>query len=550
MALQLAGIDTVWVSGNHDNGYAAQYTNANRAADLGLDTANYANEEEGISGTGIIFDSRYDSPNASTSTSIGADPGTGLIVIGLNYEDGDAFASNNYGDGTEEGDSVYKHIKAALDNIAAGYDGELIVISSHAGLHAVGVDEDSAQSANAWAGGNSYSISNSAAIVNLLNSYVKEHGLNIAWFFGHDHSKGEEEFAKLPGATITSTVDFSTQSTEDIELLFTYAHAGYVGSGAAGVHNNNYTYLTWDADTITRTERVADGKQTVRDPMDSYLNHAAGSDGNLTFTVDRSRYLKLFLEDMTPADEQTSALEANAPASFPTDTAVWTDVTASWVDLQGNKLEDVVKLSNFEICLPYPEGTNPDDYDFKVVHLIGGSTTDVEVKTPTETRLGLVITVQNLSPFAVLFNKTVEDPVETEQPEEPAPEEPKPEEPAPEEPAPVEPAPEEPKPEEPKPEEPKPEEPKPEEPKPEEPKPEEPAPEEPAPVEPAPEEPKPEEPAPEEPKPEEAAKPAPGQPPKGEAPKTGDESDIVLWAVTLVLCGGGLALVLPRRKRN
>jgi len=292
--LQLAGIDTVWVSGNHDNGYATQYTNYNLQEDLGIDIDAYANEAEGISGTGIIFDTRSESYAAKAESSKAITEG--LIVIGLNYEDGDAFSTNNYGDGEveAEADSVYKHIKAALDSAAANYNGELIVISSHAGLHAVGIDADSAQSASVLAGGNSYTIANSAAIVKLLNSYVEEYGMDICWFFGHDHSKGEEEFVKLPGATITSMGGtYGEDGTEDIELKFTYAHAGYVGKGAAGVNNRNYSYITWTDSTITRQEGIADGKYNddgspvYRDFMAGTLSHNAGSEGALSFTLSR-----------------------------------------------------------------------------------------------------------------------------------------------------------------------------------------------------------------------------------------------------------------------
>ena len=298
VSLQLGQIDTVWVSGNHDNGYAAQYTNYNLNADLGIVLEDYASGPvdgtpvEGltgtgvISGTGIIFDTRSEgwANNAETSKD-----SSGLIVIGLNYEDGNAFESNNYGDGTEESDSVYKHIKAALDSIAADYNGEMIVISSHAGGHAVGIDEDSAQSASSLSGGNSYSITNAAAIVELINSYVEEYGMEITWFFGHDHSKGEEEIVKLPGSTIISMGDsYAEDNVVENELLFTYAHAGYVGSGAAGVHNNNYTYLTWDDGKIIREERVADGNQSVRDYLEEGALHSAGSQGTISYTLSRA----------------------------------------------------------------------------------------------------------------------------------------------------------------------------------------------------------------------------------------------------------------------
>ena len=416
VSLQLAGIDTVWVSGNHDNGYATQYTNYNLTADLGIELGDYASGPvegsvvEGltgtgvISGTGIIFDSRSEGYRNNADSSSFAD---GLIVIGLNYEDGDAFASNNYGDGTEESDSVYKHIKAALDSAAENYNGELIVISSHAGLHAVGIDEDSAQSASPLGGGNSYTITNSAAIVKLLNSYVDEYGMDIVWFFGHDHSKGEEEFAKLPGSTITSMGStYGEEYAEEIELKFSYAHAGYVGSGAAGINNNNYTYLTWDHDQIVREERVADGNGTVREYMGEDVLHNAGTKGALSFTLDRETpYIEVEVEPLTPSAEVSGKILAVVPAGYDKDTVTYFDVNAFKYEdgaLVGEASEDdIADIGGITVTLPYPEGTDADGFDFIVLHLKDDGT--VEELIPSKTPAGLKVHVDSLSPFAVLY---------------------------------------------------------------------------------------------------------------------------------------------------
>ncbi len=277
ISLQLGGIDTVWVSGNHDNGYAAAFTNANINAGFGAVEEDYIDIENGISGTGIIYDSRT-AVNADSSAA-----NEGLIVIGVNYEDAGsqgAYANPSTGrpadpsklDYGAEGSTgtVYEHLKKALDSAAEGYNGELVVISTHSGLHTVGVDPDSAAAgASAWSGGIDYSITNSAAIVALINSYVEKYDMDILFLFGHDHSKGESEFIKTPGDTITATVSYADQTTEDIELLFTYAHAGYITNTIGG--QENYSYITYDDETINRAMNVADGNQSVVEALSATI---------------------------------------------------------------------------------------------------------------------------------------------------------------------------------------------------------------------------------------------------------------------------------------
>lgn len=256
IALQLGGIDTVWVSGNHDNGYAAAFTNANRQADLGLDETNYYDVEGGISGTGIIYDS------------------CNLIVIGVNYEDlgslGAYEGSENgrptdsskldYGNADGPANTVYAHLDTALAKVVENYRGEIVIISTHAGLHALGIDSASAASAVREDNGGEYSITNSAAVVSLVNHYAAQYNMNIVWLFGHDHSRGEKEFFKLPGDTITATVDSTAKTYEDITLQFSYAHAGYITSAING--HQVYSLLKYDDQSIVRLAKTADGSQT------------------------------------------------------------------------------------------------------------------------------------------------------------------------------------------------------------------------------------------------------------------------------------------------
>ena len=277
--LQLGNIDTVWVSGNHDNGYATGFTNANKQADLGMVDEDYYDLDSNISGTGIIFDTRSDAyqQNADSSKSIE----DGLIVIGVNYEDlgstGAYLNSTNgrpdsakltYGDEDSSG-TVFEHLKNALDSIASNYNGELVLVSTHAGLHALGVDEDS-KSAGArreWIGNDNYSIRQSDQVVELLNRYVEDLNMDLLFMFGHDHTQGETEFVKLKDDTITATVEPQTRSqegeTKDMELEFSYASAGYITGSLNG--HKHYSYLTWNKETIERELRTVSEEGKVND---------------------------------------------------------------------------------------------------------------------------------------------------------------------------------------------------------------------------------------------------------------------------------------------
>ena len=279
---QLGGIDTVWVSGNHDNGYATGFTNANKKADLGLDEANYYDVEHGISGTGIIFNSRS-APSAETSLN-----NQKLIVIGVNYEDigaQGAYASPetgngrpsdasllDYGTADSPDNTVYHYLDTALKNAAENYDGELVIISTHAGLHLLGVDPDSDCRADTKG---EYSIRNSAEIVKLINSYAENYHMNLMFLFGHDHSRGEKEFYKLPGELIYATVDPTVDSYEELTLNFAYAHAGYITSSIGG--HQVYSLITYDNETVTRRARASDGNLT---PITELTNE----DGNLLYS--------------------------------------------------------------------------------------------------------------------------------------------------------------------------------------------------------------------------------------------------------------------------
>jgi len=300
---QLGGIDTVWVSGNHDNGYATGFTNANKKADLGLDEANYYDVANGMSGTGIIFNSRS-APSAESSLY-----SQKLIVIGVNYEDIGALGAYadpdtdngrpsdasllDYGTADSPANTVYHYLDTALKNTAVNYNGELVIISTHAGLHMLGVDPDSECRADSKG---DYSIRNSAALVKLINSYADAYNMNILFLFGHDHSRGEREFYKLPGDTIYATVDPTTSAYEELRLSFGYGHAGYITSSIGG--NQVYSLITYDNENVTRRARVSDGSITP-------ITELTDEEGNRLYPETLDFTYALYHSDVEPIPPDT-----------------------------------------------------------------------------------------------------------------------------------------------------------------------------------------------------------------------------------------------------
>ncbi len=244
MTAQAGGIDIVFVSGNHDNSIAA----ATATAESNLaDTTDF--EEDGV---GVIYDSEYDSEDVGSSAE-----NTGLVVFGINYE---ALLQS---DGSYSYATVLPQLEAFLEELSKDYKGQLVVISAHAGLHVLAD----------WAGDNDYNIDLSADMVELLNYYATEYNMDIMFFFGHDHSKSEQEFYYVPGDEITSTVSYADQSSQTYTLAFTYAHAGYITNTIGG--EENYTLVTWDTDTIVRSMYVADGAHTLNDSLSFELERVA-----------------------------------------------------------------------------------------------------------------------------------------------------------------------------------------------------------------------------------------------------------------------------------
>ena len=236
LKLQMGDIDVVWSAGNHEDGVTTMEASIDE--DLGANVGTTSTKSKGGKTTtttnayGIIFDNRanndlkdkYDDNQFGTSDAINTD----LIVYGLTFN----AIKVSSGSGSSKTTAytytnVITDLTTILDGLVKdGYDG-VFYIASHTGLHVLGIQPESA--ADEWAGKNEYNVDLSYQMVSLLNSYAAK-GIDIVFMFGHDHSKGEDEFYLEPGDVIYSTVNYSDSVYSKQTIQFTYGHAGYLGS--------------------------------------------------------------------------------------------------------------------------------------------------------------------------------------------------------------------------------------------------------------------------------------------------------------------------------
>lgn len=201
---QCGGIGTVFTAGNHDNRQAAVSANAD-----------------------------------------GTSAAEGAAVFSIHFED--VAAQNRRGGKACSYAAVLEKLEAFLEEQASKEEKPLVIISSHTGLHTLGIQPES--SSKAWAGGSMYNVDQSDKVVSLLNRYAEEYGLRIVFLFGHNHSKGEREFCLNVGDTIFSTSEYAGRTSKAQELKFTCAHAGYLTDGSGGT--KHYSFLTWDRETFS-----------------------------------------------------------------------------------------------------------------------------------------------------------------------------------------------------------------------------------------------------------------------------------------------------------
>ena len=317
---QLGGIDTIFVSGNHDPGKAASEMSVK--ADLG------AAKDLSASG-GLIFDGRSDAVKANGTSSL-ADGN--IKVFSINYEA--AIHRNTHDDRYYSYDGVIESTEKFLENASKDYNGELILISAHSGLHVLGMEPASVNPSGGrisqWIGENAYNIDRSYDFASLINSYAEKYGMNIIYLFGHDHSRQETELILTEGNDITSAKSYTEQTYGTLPLKFTYAHSGYL-STVIGSADSNFSFIYKDGDGYS-FDLIRTYDNTVRHT--SFADRYASS-AKITETSAPA-------ETSAPVTEQTSASEgisagnkvteaaANTPSvSENTVTAGSSDVTAT-----------------------------------------------------------------------------------------------------------------------------------------------------------------------------------------------------------------------------
>jgi len=244
---QLGGIDAVYVAGNHESylGVAEESINSHLGAD-----------ESNLDGIGVIFDSTSaDYETYAVSSKYLSD----LIVFGINY-----FAletTDSDGNTTYSYDKAIADLKEYLEGIKDSYNGELIMISAHAGLHTLGVDPNSSCS-DEFAGGSQYNIDLSNEMVDLLNYYAINYDMSFTFLFGHNHSKNEDEMIITPGERMISTNSCTNKVCYNQMLYFSYQNAGYL-SNEIGSADATYTLITWDDSSYYLNLKELEGKSII-----------------------------------------------------------------------------------------------------------------------------------------------------------------------------------------------------------------------------------------------------------------------------------------------
>lgn len=215
---QMGGIDAYFVAGNHENGAAAKKANS------GFTISPLDN---------------------------------GLHIFGIDYDD--IVITDGEGNKTFSYINVIPRLQQFLYELAKMGEKGPIVISSHTGLHVLGVQTES--NSAKWAGNNDYNVDMSYEMAGLINSYASEYGMDIIFFFGHDHSKQEEEFDLGPGDVLHAEKNYAEKTYEPVEISFYYRHAGYLTSGIGG--NRHYSFVTWDDDSVKIDFcQIENGKET------------------------------------------------------------------------------------------------------------------------------------------------------------------------------------------------------------------------------------------------------------------------------------------------
>lgn len=236
---QFGGIDAVFVAGNHDNGKAA--ADMSVLAGLGADKISENN-------CGVIFSGNSDEVNQNANS---GKYGKSLVVYGINYQ---ASAERNGFTWNYDYTNVINDLGEFLENTSKNYNGELIVISAHSGLHILGIQPESVNPENHsisnWAGDGAYNIDKSDELAELINRYSADYDMNIIYLFGHNHSRKETEMFLSDGDTVISTHSYQSKQKVSQILNFTYAHSGYLSS-EIGCADKMFSIIKCDGESFT-----------------------------------------------------------------------------------------------------------------------------------------------------------------------------------------------------------------------------------------------------------------------------------------------------------
>ena len=245
----LGGLDSVFVQGNHDDAKAI----ADLSARAGLGAAEDLHETGGV-----IFRSGSEAVRTHGTNSQAANK---IIVYGMNFnaavKQTDAGTAYSY-------ETALTDLERFLQETAENYNGELVLIPAHAGLHVLGKQPESLnpgkQPISEWNGDNLYNIDQSYEMAELINRYAETYSMDIVYLFGHDHSRAETEMLLKEGDTLYSTKSFAEKSFDTQPLHFTYANAGYL-SEKRGSSDGNFSLISRDGDHyVYELIRAKDGR--------------------------------------------------------------------------------------------------------------------------------------------------------------------------------------------------------------------------------------------------------------------------------------------------
>lgn len=256
--------------------------------------------------------------NGDTGLIYGQNTGENVYVYTINY---DEIQSYDYQNAQA---NIQAQLETALKGIYTyGDRTKPILIIAHAGIHTLENAE----------GGDKYNIDHSDAMVDMLNRYAKN--LQIFYFFGHDHSKGEEEFYKTAGDTtsIISTYDYdgTTAYNREISLNFTYGHMGYLTNSIGGSEKATIMNIGENGITLQRVGKsgyvdasfpaTAPGEKDVpvvkalekRYDPGTTLRAEVEGEGEYTYQWYEASDLSLATEDMTRTEIANATGESFKP---------------------------------------------------------------------------------------------------------------------------------------------------------------------------------------------------------------------------------------------